>query len=139
METNTNTDKKDKKKLSNFTSKTIFLNFYINFFNFIIVFFNFSSYYFLLLLVSLIAGGLAGVVVDIGLFPVDTIKTRIQSEKSSLKVSKNNIYKGVTSMLLGSFPSAATFFISYDYTNKFLKKCKYQYKYHIALIYYKRL
>lgn len=97
---------KQPKKLNNFTSK------------------NNKNNYFFIFIVSLLAGGFAGVVVDIGLFPVDTIKTRIQSTKSAIQFSKKNIFKGVTSTLLGSFPSAATFFISYDYTNKYLKKCK---------------
>ena len=62
---------------------------------------------------------MSGVIVDIGLFPIDTIKTRIQSGRI---IVKGNIFSGLKSTFLGSFPSSAAFFISYDYTNLILKK-----------------
>ncbi|RMZ87416.1 hypothetical protein DV736_g5358, partial [Chaetothyriales sp. CBS 134916] len=53
------------------------------------------------------AGALAGLVVDVTLFPIDTIKTRLQS---NLVV----IYAGLPSTVCGSMPSAAAFFVVYD-------------------------
>jgi hypothetical protein len=75
--------------------------------------------------------------VDIGLFPIDSIKTRLQSKilsselnQNENKIAKNekkvtNLYKGISSSALGSFPSGAIFFIVYDYFNNSLKKCKF--------------
>lgn len=59
---------------------------------------------------------------DFALFPIDSLKTRIQS-KEKLTVVKNQSFKiyysGVKSIMLSSFPSAAAFFATYD-TVKFL-------------------
>lgn len=93
---------------------------------------NFTSilmlnyYFYWSFIVSLLAGGMAGIVVDIGLFPIDTLKTRIQSGKLSVLTSKSNIYNGLTSTLLGSFPSAGAFFISYDFTNYYIMNSKFK-------------
>jgi len=76
------------------------------------------------LIVSLVAGGFSGIVVDIGLFPVDTLKTRIQYGKIDNTKTPKSIFKGLGSTFLGSFPSAAAFFASYDLTNKYLTKSK---------------
>jgi solute carrier family 25 S-adenosylmethionine transporter 26 len=64
--------------------------------------------------------------VDIALFPLDTIKTRIQATikgKSIDYVNKaNNVskYSGLKSQIFASFPSAAAFFSTYDFTKHFL-------------------
>ncbi|EFR03210.1 calcium-binding mitochondrial carrier protein Aralar1 [Nannizzia gypsea CBS 118893] len=82
---------------------------------------------------SLLAGAAAGLTVDVSLFPLDTIKTRLQQARhrapsssvggslnastSSLKVLRQTfrgIYAGLPSVLLGSAPSAASFFVVYD-------------------------
>ncbi|XP_074140254.1 mitochondrial S-adenosylmethionine carrier protein isoform X3 [Sminthopsis crassicaudata] len=69
---------------------------------------------------SLLAGGVAGVSVDLILFPLDTIKTRLQSPQGFTKAGGfRGIYAGVPSAAIGSFPNAAAFFITYEYT-KFL-------------------
>ncbi|KAM9098988.1 mitochondrial S-adenosylmethionine carrier protein isoform 2-T2 [Sarcophilus harrisii] len=66
------------------------------------------------------AGGVAGVSVDLILFPLDTIKTRLQSPQGFTKAGGfRGIYAGVPSAAIGSFPNAAAFFITYEYT-KFL-------------------
>lgn len=76
---------------------------------------------------SLLSGALAGLTVDFSLYPLDTIKTRLQSNLSSSHGGTNailprhtalgtlrSIYAGLPSALLGSMPSAASFFVVYD-------------------------
>ncbi|XP_037655878.1 S-adenosylmethionine mitochondrial carrier protein isoform X3 [Choloepus didactylus] len=70
---------------------------------------------------SLVAGGVAGVSVDLILFPLDTIKTRLQSPQGFNKAGGfHGIYAGVPSAAIGSFPNAAAFFITYEYVKWFL-------------------
>ncbi|KAM7063599.1 mitochondrial S-adenosylmethionine carrier protein isoform 4-T4 [Molossus nigricans] len=70
---------------------------------------------------SLVAGGVAGVSVDLILFPLDTIKTRLQSSQGFHKAGGfHGIYAGVASAAIGSFPNAAAFFITYEYVKWFL-------------------
>ncbi|XP_039184570.1 S-adenosylmethionine mitochondrial carrier protein isoform X4 [Crotalus tigris] len=72
-------------------------------------------------LVSLVAGGLAGVCVDLTLFPLDTLKTRLQSPQGLKKAGGfRGIYAGVPSAAIGSFPNAAAFFVTYEYTKAVL-------------------
>ncbi|XP_058023168.1 mitochondrial S-adenosylmethionine carrier protein isoform X2 [Ahaetulla prasina] len=72
-------------------------------------------------LVSLAAGGLAGVCVDLTLFPLDTVKTRLQSPQGFKKAGGfRGIYAGVPSAAIGSFPNAAAFFVTYEYTKAVL-------------------
>ncbi|XP_038596100.1 S-adenosylmethionine mitochondrial carrier protein [Tachyglossus aculeatus] len=67
------------------------------------------------------AGGIAGVSVDMILFPLDTIKTRLQSPQGFTKAGGfRAIYSGVPSTAIGSFPNAAAFFITYEYVKYFL-------------------
>ena len=64
---------------------------------------------------NFLAGGLAGLAVDLILFPLDTLKTRLQSEQGFIKSGGfNGIYKGLGSVLAGSIPAAAVFFIVYE-------------------------
>uniref|UniRef100_A0A671MEY9 Mitochondrial S-adenosylmethionine carrier protein n=1 Tax=Sinocyclocheilus anshuiensis TaxID=1608454 RepID=A0A671MEY9_9TELE len=66
---------------------------------------------------SLVAGGCAGMCVDLTLFPLDTIKTRLQSQQGFYKAGGfRGIYAGVPSAAIGSFPNAATFFVTYEST-----------------------
>lgn len=67
-------------------------------------------------LVSLTAGGIAGVCVDLVLFPLDTFKTRLQSPQGFYHAGGfRGIYAGVPSTAIGSFPNAAAFFVTYEY------------------------
>uniref|UniRef100_A0A670Y3F1 Mitochondrial S-adenosylmethionine carrier protein n=1 Tax=Pseudonaja textilis TaxID=8673 RepID=A0A670Y3F1_PSETE len=69
----------------------------------------------------LLAGGLAGVCVDLTLFPLDTVKTRLQSPQGFRKAGGfRGIYAGVPSAAVGSFPNAAAFFVTYEYTKAVL-------------------
>ncbi|KAJ5279411.1 S-adenosylmethionine mitochondrial carrier protein [Penicillium angulare] len=72
---------------------------------------------------SLLSGAVAGLTVDCSLYPLDTIKTRLQKARDpnapkgprlSLRQTVRGIYAGLPSALFGSAPSAASFFIVYD-------------------------
>lgn len=74
-----------------------------------------------LFLISLISGGFAGLMVDVILFPIDTIKTRLQSERTFWRAGGfRNIYDGLTAVAAGSVPSAALFFCTYESLKSFL-------------------
>lgn len=65
--------------------------------------------------VSMLSGGVAGLVVDIALFPIDTIKTRLQSEKGLWRSGGfRGIYNGLGPAAAGSAPTAALFFCTYE-------------------------
>lgn len=70
---------------------------------------------------ALIAGGIAGTTVDLTLFPLDTLKTRLQSSEGFFASGGfRGIYRGVGSAALGSAPGAAFFFCTYEATKTFL-------------------
>ncbi|KAH0545589.1 hypothetical protein FGG08_000420 [Glutinoglossum americanum] len=74
---------------------------------------------------SLIAGGVAGTTVDISLFPIDTLKTRLQSSSGFARSGGfSGIYKGVGSALVGSAPGAALFFVTYDSSKRLLREAR---------------
>lgn len=65
---------------------------------------------------ALVAGGMAGTAVDIGIFPIDTIKTRLQSPVGFWKAGGfRGVYNGVSAVAAGSAPGAAAFFASYEW------------------------
>ncbi|XP_037036831.1 S-adenosylmethionine mitochondrial carrier protein homolog [Bradysia coprophila] len=65
--------------------------------------------------VSLLSGGVAGLVVDVALFPIDTIKTRLQSERGLWRSGGfRGIYNGLGAAAAGSAPTAALFFCTYE-------------------------
>ncbi|KAG0313982.1 hypothetical protein BGZ99_008444 [Dissophora globulifera] len=67
------------------------------------------------LLHCLLAGALAGTAVDTALFPLDTLKTRLQS-KAGFAASGGfrGVYSGLTSAVIGSAPGASMFFVTYE-------------------------
>ncbi|KNZ71989.1 Putative mitochondrial carrier protein PET8 [Termitomyces sp. J132] len=68
---------------------------------------------------SLMAGGAAGTSVDLLFFPIDTVKTRLQSAQGFARAGGlSGIYKGVGSVVVGSAPGAAVFFSTYDTMKK---------------------
>uniref|UniRef100_A0A914H8X4 S-adenosylmethionine mitochondrial carrier protein n=1 Tax=Globodera rostochiensis TaxID=31243 RepID=A0A914H8X4_GLORO len=71
----------------------------------------------------LLAGASAGLAVDLSLYPLDTIKTRMQS-KAGFKASGGfrNIYRGVPAVAIGSAPGSALFFITYYNANEVTKR-----------------
>lgn len=71
---------------------------------------------------ALLAGGSAGTAVDVVLFPLDTVKTRLQSVQGFWKAGGfRGIYSGLASVALGSAPNAAAFFVTYESVKKFGK------------------
>lgn len=75
-------------------------------------------------LVGIISGAIAGTVVDFVLFPLDTLKTRLQSGapvKTGLEIL-SGIYKGLAPAVLASAPAGAAFFGTYDYIIRLLGK-----------------
>ncbi|KAK6053994.1 carrier protein PET8 domain protein, partial [Cooperia oncophora] len=71
----------------------------------------------------LICGAGAGLAVDLGLYPLDTIKTRLQSKQGFIAAGGfRNIYSGMGSVAIGSAPGAALFFMSYRTINGFFKE-----------------
>lgn len=63
----------------------------------------------------LLAGAFAGLAVDLSLFPLDTIKTRLQAKRGFMaNGGYKGLYKGMGSIAAGSAPGAALFFYSYE-------------------------
>lgn len=67
---------------------------------------------------ELIGGGCCGLAVDTFLFPIDTCKTRLQSESGFWKAGGfRGIYNGILPVIAASVPIAATFFCVYYTAN----------------------
>ena len=64
---------------------------------------------------SMVAGALAGLAVDGALFPMDTLKTRLQSP-AGFRASGGfaNLYRGIGVCLMGSAPCSALFFSTFE-------------------------
>ncbi|CAK7198429.1 S-adenosylmethionine transporter [Sporothrix eucalyptigena] len=65
---------------------------------------------------ALLAGAVAGTSVDLSLFPLDTLKTRLQAGPGQFWASGgfSGIYRGVGSAVVGSAPGASLFFVTYE-------------------------
>jgi len=73
--------------------------------------------------VALLAGGCAGTSVDVALFPIDTIKTRLQAPQGFLKAGGfKGVYSGLAAAAGGSAPGAALFFSTYETSKNLLAK-----------------
>ncbi|KAF4121638.1 solute carrier family 25 (mitochondrial S-adenosylmethionine transporter), member 26 [Geosmithia morbida] len=71
---------------------------------------------------ALMAGAVAGTTVDLSLFPLDTLKTRLQSSAGFFASGGfQGIYRGIGSAVVGSAPGAAFFFCTYEGTKSILK------------------
>lgn len=82
-------------------------------------------------LIALVSGGLAGTCVDIALFPIDTIKTRLQSPQGFLKAGGfHGIYRGLGAAALGSAPGAALFFSTYEAMKPYCIEKQHQYQFY---------
>lgn len=69
----------------------------------------------ILFLKALCSGGIAGLSVDIALYPIDTVKTRIQSPQGFFRAGGfRDVYKGISVVAMGSAPGAALFFSTYE-------------------------
>lgn len=64
---------------------------------------------------ALAAGALSGLTVDLLFFPIDTIKTRLQSAQGFWAAGGfSGVYRGLASTAVGSAPGAAVFFTTYE-------------------------
>ncbi|ADV23383.1 solute carrier family 25 (mitochondrial S-adenosylmethionine transporter), member 26 [Cryptococcus gattii E566] len=72
---------------------------------------------------ALISGAISGLSVDFMFFPLDTVKTRIQSSAGFWHSGGfKGVYRGVGSVGLGSAPGASAFFVTYETLKKQLPK-----------------
>ena len=79
----------------------------------------------------IIAGACAGLAVDSTLFPLDTVKTRLQTAQGFAKSGGfSKLYSGIGPVLAGSVPGGALFFLSYEtaYNSGLLKDMSPSYK-----------
>ncbi|KAK6150541.1 hypothetical protein DH2020_015473 [Rehmannia glutinosa] len=63
---------------------------------------------------GVIAGGTAGVVVETALYPIDTIKTRLQAARGGGKIILKGLYSGLAGNLAGVLPASAVFVGVYE-------------------------
>ncbi|XP_027366561.1 S-adenosylmethionine carrier 1, chloroplastic/mitochondrial-like [Abrus precatorius] len=69
-----------------------------------------------------IAGGVAGVVVETALYPIDTIKTRLQVARDGGKIVLKGLYSGLSGNIAGVLPASAIFIGVYEPTKQQLLK-----------------
>lgn len=70
---------------------------------------------------ALLSGAVAGTTVDVCLFPIDTLKTRMQSPQGFWRAGGfRGVYQGISAAATGSAPSAALFFLSYESFKPFI-------------------
>lgn len=63
---------------------------------------------------GVIAGGTAGVVVETVLYPIDTIKTRLQAARGGGQIVLKGLYSGLAGNLAGVLPASALFVGVYE-------------------------
>lgn len=70
---------------------------------------------------SLLAGAIAGTTADFIFFPIDTIKTRLQSAQGFLYAGGfRGVYQGIGSVIIGGAPGGAIFFAVYNFMKQHL-------------------
>lgn len=83
----------------------------------------------------LFSGAMAGLAVDLSLYPLDTIKTRIQSQQGFKNAGGfKTIYRGMSSVAVGSAPSSALFFSTYLSSKQMIACDNCQYVYYVFFI-----
>ncbi|KAG8186135.1 hypothetical protein JTE90_022723 [Oedothorax gibbosus] len=83
--------------------------------------------------IALASGAVAGLVVDLSLYPLDTIKTRLQSSQGFWKSGGlSRIYAGIGSIAIGSSPGSAVFFCTYE-AFKTIGQKKISYNFHFVV------
>ncbi|XP_031389007.1 S-adenosylmethionine carrier 1, chloroplastic/mitochondrial-like isoform X2 [Punica granatum] len=65
-----------------------------------------------------VAGGAAGVVVEAALYPIDTIKTRLQAARGGGRIVLKGLYTGLGGNLAGVLPASALFLGVYEPTKQ---------------------
>eukprot|EP00486_Rosalina_sp_Unknown_P000189 CAMPEP_0201566418 /NCGR_PEP_ID=MMETSP0190_2-20130828/6161_1 /ASSEMBLY_ACC=CAM_ASM_000263 /TAXON_ID=37353 /ORGANISM="Rosalina sp." /LENGTH=277 /DNA_ID=CAMNT_0047985083 /DNA_START=345 /DNA_END=1175 /DNA_ORIENTATION=+ len=70
---------------------------------------------------ALLSGAAAGISVDVSLYPIDTLKTRLQSPHGFWKSGGfKGVYRGLSAAASGSAPGAALFFLTYESSKPFI-------------------
>ncbi|GMI25190.1 hypothetical protein TeGR_g8776 [Tetraparma gracilis] len=73
-------------------------------------------------LCSLVSGASAGLSVDVALYPIDTLKTRLQSPQGFRAAGGfQGVYNGLGAVGVGSAPGAGMFFVTYEQTKPYAK------------------
>ncbi|KAK9678702.1 hypothetical protein RND81_11G228100 [Saponaria officinalis] len=67
---------------------------------------------------GVIAGGTAGVVVETALYPIDTIKTRLQAARGGGQIVLKGLYSGLAGNIAGVLPASAMFVGVYEPTKQ---------------------
>ncbi|KAM0933452.1 putative mitochondrial carrier protein [Dioscorea sansibarensis] len=78
--------------------------------------------FFRVLFEGFVAGATAGVVVESALYPIDTIKTRLQAAHGGSKIHWEGLYSGLAGNLAGVLPASAVFVGIYEPTKQKLLK-----------------
>jgi hypothetical protein len=79
-----------------------------------------TSYNRSLFLTSCLAGGTAGALTDLILFPLDTLKTRLQL-RGGAPAAQGAFYRGLLSNMAGALPYATTYWSLYEALKCFLR------------------
>jgi solute carrier family 25 S-adenosylmethionine transporter 26 len=69
---------------------------------------------------SFIAGGAAGALVDLILFPLDSLKTRLQL-RGGAPAARGSFYRGLLSNMAGALPYATTYWSLYESLKAWLR------------------
>ncbi|KAK0162562.1 hypothetical protein PV327_006330 [Microctonus hyperodae] len=71
---------------------------------------------------SMISGAASGLVCDFIFFPMDTVKTRLQSQHGFIKSGGfKQLYHGLGPVIAGSAPTASLFFVTYEGFKQFVQ------------------
>jgi len=70
----------------------------------------------------LLAGAFAAFTVDLLIYPLDTLKTRLQSasHSSASSIPLRGLYQGVGSVIIATLPSSGAFFLTYESSKSLL-------------------
>ena len=67
--------------------------------------------------VAVLAGGFASATVDVTIFPLDSLKTRLQAPQGFQRAGgMTGLFRGVAAAAIGAVPGGAVFFGAYEYT-----------------------
>ena len=68
---------------------------------------------------AVLAGGCASATVDVAIYPLDTLKTRLQAPQGFHRAGgMGGLFRGVVPAALGAVPGGAVFFGAYEYTRQ---------------------
>lgn len=71
---------------------------------------------------NMLSGGIAGATVESALYPLDTLKTRLQARTPGTSIQLKGLYSGLAGNIAGVIPASALFFGSYEPIKKRLNR-----------------